>query len=326
MPNKLLLTFDVEDFINDESVGALHFILKLLKKHSVKALFFITGHMAEKLRNFQPTLNMLADHEIGFHSSAHSVHPTIFEYCDIENYDNAYSISLERETSHINPLSGEIEGPGGLRALRDLLPHKSIKAYRAPGHCCPPPNLEAMATLGIRYDFSWNFARVPVHYKGMTLYPHPVFPDCEKALLIDKNDTVHPLLFLRSICTAKMTLLNFHPDRLVNKEWWDGIYHNGNPSRLHEVVARNAEQRRRMSTRMETLLKVICRLEKLGVITTSPILNTSGERLDLAKVNVCKAVDTFTSWPRTFFSYKPKHLYPQFSRFFECDLGQAMYA
>ena len=111
-PHRLYLTFDVEDFINDRSLDALHHILKLLRQRHLKGLFFITGHMAEKLARFPQVVDLLEEHEIGYHSTSHSVHPTIFEYTDVDDYQEAYRASLSREVSHINPLSGTIEGRG----------------------------------------------------------------------------------------------------------------------------------------------------------------------------------------------------------------------
>lgn len=51
--HKLVLTFDIEDFIDPNEISALKMILELLDKHELRALFFITGHMAEKLAAFR---------------------------------------------------------------------------------------------------------------------------------------------------------------------------------------------------------------------------------------------------------------------------------
>ena len=77
--HSFFLTFDTEDFISENSVPGLHKILELLKKHELIGLFFITGNMAEKLSTFQ-NLNLLSEHQIGYHSSSHSIHPTLFEF------------------------------------------------------------------------------------------------------------------------------------------------------------------------------------------------------------------------------------------------------
>ena len=112
------LTFDVEDFMNGKSICALDRILELLKKYNLKGLFFITGNMIEKLRFFPEILDLLNVHEIGYHSSSHSIRSNIFEYNDLEDYEEAYLESQERETSRINILTGEIEGSGGIELLR----------------------------------------------------------------------------------------------------------------------------------------------------------------------------------------------------------------
>ena len=119
-PRRLLLTFDVEDFINPNAISALRFTLKILSKYKLKAIFFITGYMAEKISNFPEIIDLLKKHEIGYHSTSHSVHPIIPEYTDVKNYKKAYEISLKRETSHINPLTGKIENEGGIYLLQDL--------------------------------------------------------------------------------------------------------------------------------------------------------------------------------------------------------------
>jgi len=122
--------------------------------------------MAEKFSNHPKILELLRNHEIGFHSSAHSVRPITPEYTDIKSYSQAYSVSLERETAHINPLTGKTEGKSGIHLLQDLFYPKKIEAYRALGMSWTPPHLEALADLGIKYDFSFNVTTSElVHYK-----------------------------------------------------------------------------------------------------------------------------------------------------------------
>jgi hypothetical protein len=95
--------------------------LIILENHGLNALFFISGHMAEKLSLFPSTVSLLNKHQIGYHSSSHSVHPTIFEFTDIEDYDEAYRASLERETAHINPL---LKGRAGFDRFKIFFPKK----------------------------------------------------------------------------------------------------------------------------------------------------------------------------------------------------------
>lgn len=319
MRGQLLLTFDVEDFISDES-NALLRILKLLQKHNLQGLFFITGHMAEKLISHQHVLDMLTNHEIGFHSSAHSVRPTICEYCDVEGYEAAIQTSIERETSHINPLTGEIERTGGTHALRDLFPSKNIEAYRAPGYCCPPPHLEAISKIGFKYDFSWDLSKNPVSHKGITFYPRPIFPACEKTLLTGENRNVHWAKLLRSIIVERMTILDFHPNVFINKDNWDSIYQKGNPPNLNKVRSKNPEESRMMFAMLDILLEMICCLENLKIINTSPRLAVTKTRLDVAQLDFCKIEESVIHWPRMLFAYEPKHIRSQLSRFLGVNL------
>lgn len=317
MPKKLLLTFDVEDFINVESLAALSSILDLLGKYRLNAVFFVTGHMAEKLAFHPEIVRSLMVHEIGFHSSAHSVHPTIFEYCDVESYDDAYRTSLERETSHIDPLSGKVEGVGGILALRELLPNKSIRAYRAPGWCCPPPNLEALAELGIRYDFSNGVSKSPVSYKGITFYPKPIFRNCDKAFLAGGLQMINWSKLMWSIFVREMTVLDFHPHSLVEKGFWDGGYHRGNPPQLKKTLQRDALDIQNRLAKLEVLLKRIRSLEELGVIETSPNLMQSQMCLDATKLDIEGLANDYSYWPRMLFGYEPRYIRSQLLEFFE---------
>ena len=316
MKHRFLLTFDVEDFINEESTNALLIVLKLLEKHDLLGLFFITGYEAEKLRNSPNILSLLDKHEIGYHSSAHSVHPTIFEYSDVENYEDAIAISIKRETSHINPISGKIEGEGGIRALRSLFPSKKICSYRAPGFCCPPPHLEALASLGIEYDFSWNLSENPVSYKGITFYPKPAFQSCEATFLMGKNEVAVQTKLWFSVLTKTTTILNFHPSVFANEDLWDSIYHAGNPTILVESTKRDSEQKRMMFAKLDSLLKKIRYLEKLKIISACPLLSISKDGIDATGIKLHNAEEWLTYWPRTFFCYEPKFFESHLSRFF----------
>ena len=317
LKHQLLLTFDVEDFISARSIDALSSILRLLNKYDIRALFFVTGHVAEKLYSFEEVVHSLEEHEIGFHSSSHSVHPTIFEYCDVEKYEDAYSASLEREASRINPLSGAVEGKGGIYALKDLFPSKRIVAYRAPGYCCPPPHLEAMKRLGIKYDFSWSIPAAPVSYREITFYPKPVVLSWEGALLAGDLQIASWAKLMLSMFKKEVTLINFHPQIFVGKDFWDAIYYKGNPQELTEMLPRDSRQTRHMFSGFEVLLKRVSHLQKLGVIEASPRLMKSRRNLDKARLDARRLVDDYSYSPKTFFGYTPKYIDAQLSRFFE---------
>ncbi|MEM2522665.1 MAG: polysaccharide deacetylase family protein [Candidatus Bathyarchaeia archaeon] len=309
---RLLLTFDVEDFINPNALSALYRILKILEKHELRAIFFITGLMAEKLSNHPKIIEALKDHEIGYHSSSHSVRPTIPEYTDVEEYKKAYETSIQRETSHINPLTGEPEKEGGIYFLQDLFHPKKVRAFRAPGMCWTPPNLEALKSLGIKYDFSTNLTySKPVTFKEITFYPYTATQQW--------NGTMYDYqCLLSSILRHKVTVFDLHPTLLVNQIEWDSIYYKGNPKKLLTVPRRPVKESELLFNRLELLIRRISFLHKAKLIEANPILDVSNENLkDISKEKVDSCYEKSMQWCRKYFNYNPKFIRKHFYEFFE---------
>ncbi len=303
--HKLYLTFDVEDFINDRSLDGLERILRLLKKRRQKGLFFITGHMAEELSRRPEIVDLLGEHEVGYHSTSHSVHPTIFEYTDVESYPEAYETSLKREVAHVNPVSGMVQGRGGIESLKELFPNRSIESFRAPGFSWSPPHLEAMVHLGIKYDFSTNLSAIPVSYGGITFFPYPAF-----------MDSVRFRDFLRSVRRDDVTVLDFHPNFFVNRDWWDSIFWGKtNPTEIHGVAPKETSMTEHMFSRFGMLLRIVGSLRRLHLAELTNEPEASAVRLDPAKVDVEKVYGAMVKWPRERFDYEPRFIRSHLSRF-----------
>jgi len=309
LPRTIFLTFDVEDFVNDRSIKALNCILDMLKKNKLEALFFITGPMAEKLALHEEILNLLCEHQIGYHSSSHSVRPTIPEYTDVEDYDEAILAAVRRETSHINPLTGEIEGKGGIHVLRELFASNRIEAFRAPDYCWTPPHLEALYTLGILYDFSTKIVHEPASNKGITFYPYPMCHYWEGKSCY--TGLAH------SVVARKTTVLNFHDWHFVNSKAWDGFYGKGNPEKLLKVPPRSHELTEKMFVSFESFLKKLKALEKTGIVRVTPKLENPGKRLEIDRVHIEQACKEIAAWSKDHYFYRPKYLHRHFKTFFE---------
>jgi len=308
MHKRICLTFDVEDFINARSMNALYNILELLNRYNFKALFFITGHMAEKLSDFPEILDFLSAHEIGYHSSSHSVRPIIPEYTDVDSYEEAYDQSLEREVAHINPLTGEVEGKGGIILLRELFPKKKIVSFRAPGGCWSPPHLEALVKLGIKLDFSTCISSIPIYHKGVTFYPNFV--------LIDEIDIAVGFSFTYHALTEKIVVLNSHPDYYVNRKAWDSMYYRSNPKKLFEVQQKSQTETRNLFSRFESLLEKFKLLQTMNAVEVVPDLVESKISLCLREGSIVKIYEESERWSRRFFNYKTKFLRSHFFRYF----------
>ncbi|SDX50486.1 hypothetical protein [Paenibacillus sp. CF384] len=80
----VMLWFDTEDYITKESEDALLAVVQMLNKRGVKGIFKIVGEKARKLErnNRLDIIEQLAQHEIGYHTDWHSVHPTVSEYLE----------------------------------------------------------------------------------------------------------------------------------------------------------------------------------------------------------------------------------------------------
>jgi peptidoglycan/xylan/chitin deacetylase (PgdA/CDA1 family) len=308
--HKLMLTFDVEDFINPNEIAALNIILETLEKYNLKAIFFITGHMAEKLGDFPKILELLKNHEIGFHSSGHSIRPIIAEYTDVENYDQAYLTSLERETAHINPLTGKVEREGGIYSLQDLFKPKRVRAYRAPGMSWAPPHLEALAKLGIEFDFSSSITTTePARYKGLTFYPYTFIQEWE-------GSQYDYQCLLSAVLKRKVAILDLHPTWFVNQEMWDSIYYAGNPPSLLRVRERTPKEAESLFGKSELLLKQVHMLRRCRLLEVDSNLTTSPKELSVNQNQVQKCYETSMRWPMKRFDYKPRFIRAHFNEFF----------
>lgn len=79
---KIMLWFDVEDFITPEADDALNGIIDMMDSLGIRGSFKIVGEKIRALaaRGRQDILDKLTGHEICYHTENHSVHPTQTEY------------------------------------------------------------------------------------------------------------------------------------------------------------------------------------------------------------------------------------------------------
>jgi len=266
--------------------------------------------MAEKLFLFPETVALLNEHQIGFHTSSHSVHPTVFEFTDVENYGEAYQTSLFRETGHINPLSGAVEGKGGIYELRTLFPRKQINSFRAPGFCWTPPHLDALKTLGISYDFSAALSTKACSYKGVNFYPRPT------PYIFHARTNYR---FVWNLLSRDVSVFMLHPNDMVNRRGWDLIYHKCNPTSLVQPPPQTHKETAFLFHEFEILLKNIKALNKLNILEVTPSLRPAEQILAPTLSQVEKCYECSMDWPKSWFKYKPKFIHQHFVNFFRVN-------
>jgi len=309
---KVLLTFDIEgpphreDFINEEVLTALCHLLKLLKKYDLKGLFFITGSVAEKIGYHPKILEMLGIHEIGYHSSSHSVKPCIFEYTDVRSYEEAVKTSIERETSCIDLFTGNIKGKGGILYLRQIFPEKEITSFRAPFLCWTPSHLEALRDLGFKFDFSSDISNLPVRYKGITFFPYPV--------VIDVISSNFPFIF-KKMWSEKFTVLLMHPSHIIFKLGEPFYRQYNSPFNPLEIKKHAHTLVEFKFSELEQIFRSLCLLRNNRLIEIKNSLEKSEISLDPKLVNITNVYEKSLWAPKKLFGYKPKYLLSHFHRF-----------
>ena len=100
---RVLLSFDTEDYINPIAVEGIVRSSRLLRKYGIRGCYNVVAKLAEALVKWerQDAIEELRHHEIETHSYKHSMHPTINEYTDIEDFENAKSLFLEEEVKAV---------------------------------------------------------------------------------------------------------------------------------------------------------------------------------------------------------------------------------
>jgi len=274
----------------------------------LKGLFFITGLLAEKIRSYPDIIELLEKQEIGYHSSSHSVRPTLIEYADVENFEQAYQLTLKRETSHVDPITGNLGGRGGVLAVKDLFPAKRLGAFRAPGFCWSPPILQAMRDLGMKYDFSTNLSSSLISFKGITFYPLPMNEIITKA-------TPSSFFSLSKIkINSFLAVLYTHPDYFVNSVHWDSVYYHGNPSVLKRVDPRSQIEIKSMFRKWELIIKYLSSLCEKNLVEVTPKFK-NGVQVDLDINKIACEYQHSMKWLRRF-EYKPRYILNHFYEFF----------
>jgi len=317
-PNQVLLTFDVEglppreDSFDGASLMCLRKTLDLLENVDFKGIFFITASAAEQIRKYPDLVEQLSCHEIGYHSSSHSVKPRIIEYTDVASYKEAVAVSLKRETSHINPETGQIEGKGGILALRKTFPRNDIVCFRAPFFGWSPPHLEALKKLGIMFDFSSSISEHPVSFRGITFYPCSIpIDDCIEATFVRREPKdIFPKPIFSILLRRRVTVLLMHPPTLLVK--------NPCAGRDKYQIAGNVRTKIVISL-LRFLFDRIRFLQKINLIEVTSSLSQNWRPLNLEKIDVKRIYWRSVQSLTHLFNYNPRFVLSHFMRFFDQD-------
>jgi len=240
------------------------------------------------------------------------VRPRIIEYTDVASYEESVAISLKRESSHINPETGQIEGEGGIRALRETFPKNDIACFRAPFFGWSPPHLEALKKMGIRRDFSSDISEHPVSFKGITFYPCPIpIDDCIEATFVRREPKdIFPKPISSLLLRRKVTVLLMHPSNLLVK--------NPCAGRDKYQIAGNVRTKIVISL-LKLLFNRIRFLQKTNLVEATSSLSQNWQPLNLEKLDVKRIYWQSVQSLARLFNSNPRFVFSHFMHFFGQD-------
>lgn len=223
---KVLLRFDVEDYITTKSNNALSAVLEILDHLKIKATFVLVG---EKIRmllkdNHPEILDSLRRHALGYHSNLHSFHPLANEYLQHKDWEVGIKDFLAREEQ-------------GYHLFVDTFGHPPI-CYTQPGgdwvpHIYPALHRWKIPCLFSEEKNSWlTFLGQPFLVDGiLTLANKPTISDLVNLASLPgelektKKQFQKDYQQIRQNGGDGLLFLACHPGRLVTtgKQTWDQL-------------------------------------------------------------------------------------------------------
>lgn len=134
---KVLLWFDVEDYVTPESDDAFFSLLKMLDEVGVRATLKFCTEKVELLkeRGREDIFRYLPNHELCFHTTKHSVHPLPTEYLEHYGFRAGVEEFYRREKPGFDRLSA--------------LVGQHLMSYGHPGVAWAPQTFAAVRGMGV---------------------------------------------------------------------------------------------------------------------------------------------------------------------------------
>lgn len=134
----VIFSFDTEDYVNPAGADGILRTTKILRENGIRGCYNVVGWLALALEKWgrQDVIDELKFHEIESHSLRHSHHPTICEYTDIEDFDEAIRRFKSQESEN-------------LAILRRVFGCDKIPAFCPPGFSISVAAHYVQAELGV---------------------------------------------------------------------------------------------------------------------------------------------------------------------------------
>lgn len=272
---KVLLWYDVEDYVTIEAENSFFKLLELMHEYGVRATLKICTQKYEQLVQNGRTdiLRLLADHELAFHMTDHSVHPIPSEYLDRMGFKEGAKEFDRREG-------------GGFARLKSLT-GQNLTSYGHPGVAWAPQVFPALRKWGIpTYLDVHDILRVngqPFWFGGVLCYTKlnnlaHLDKSKEECSLIESVEAMDD-----SDCDEVVFLSMYdHPHELVCTEFWDSVNfaHGQNPSYLKPAPLRAEGEFERLLNQYRAFFNYMKAHDDIEFVTAQQALGYERHRFD----------------------------------------------
>ena len=214
MKPKIILWYDVEDYINPESNDALLGLIDMMDSMGIRGTFKVVGEKIRMLEKSgcQNIINKLKNHDIGFHTDLHSCHPTVSEYCNGLSFSEGAKKFEAREKK-------------GYEDLKEIL-SRPVSTYGQAGAAWAPHVFPVLK----KWEISSYIDAIDI----INLNDKP-FRYCRVLMMIHLSATLRMDLsesglekakkeFDRMLaCGEKYISIFYHPCEFIVKEFWDAL-------------------------------------------------------------------------------------------------------
>jgi len=207
----VMFFFDTEDFTSETCADATLHLANLLTEEGVTGHFAVVGLFAEQLTNWgrSDVVEALKRHIVGTHTYGHTLHPTIAEDSEGEDYNAAYRRVYEKETA-------------ALALLKQHLGADNILFAVPPGNCVSYVGLYVYRDLGIPYFCGSNIydaRNTLLDYGGMT---HIQYVDSLEGMFFYRRQQPTEKI-LERFRDYDRVIIYTHPNISVKREFWDEV-------------------------------------------------------------------------------------------------------
>ncbi|MBI3919942.1 MAG: hypothetical protein HY318_00890 [Armatimonadetes bacterium] len=210
-----ILCYDVEDLVTEESDDAALWCAEILREEGLTGSFFVVGEKARlwEQRGRRDVIEALKGHDIGFHSTWHSVHPTTSEIC----LDKSFRQGIEA--------LWEWDAPGWSETERIF--GRPLNSWARSGGSWAPSVHGLMGRMGRCYMYAPDF----LGDHNIAWYANCLsfsgFMGGFDAVYCDDQQFESALARFKVEATRRLEHWQYfglfvgHPTRVISKEFWD---------------------------------------------------------------------------------------------------------